>query len=244
MKKWYVLMSVALVMLARAETTMATPDYGATLDAGWHIGTGLSADNFAIYRDDSVELGLKAHERFAGDLPQIAGVYTAPAGTSWFTAGGYNVAKWNFDASVFLYQGTGITYEWQNGLAMVTAGTPTDAFGNHQVDLYVDFDPAQGNTDRAMIDLTGVLYDAGADLDKVIGLQLSENVMFQYMLALPGAGDFDPYALGDYEFTLAIGSAQERQIDMTVQVVPVPSAILLGVLGLVGTAGLKSRKFV
>ena len=242
MNKLYAIVGVVLVMLAWADRTTGTPEYGATLDAGWHIGAGMSADNFAVYRDGAVELGLKAHERFAGDLPQSAGVYTAPRGTSWFETGGYDVAKWNFDASIFLYQPGGVDYLWVDGLAIVTGGTPIDVFGNHEVDLYVDFNPAMGNADRSKIDLTGVLFGAGIDLDSVIGLQLSENLMFDYLSGLPGAADFDPYSPGDYEFTLAINSAEERTVDMTVHVIPVPGAILLGILGLVGTAGLKLRR--
>jgi len=246
MRGLYFALCLFAVVLAGAGTAVADIYYDATLDAGWHIGSGMSADHFSIYRDDEVEIGLKAHERFAGDLPVVGNVYMAPSGTSWYAGGGYDVAKWNFNASIFFDPGENVGYTWTNGLAILDAGvdaTFLDTFGWHNAWLYVDFDPSAGDT-RAELDLNALLQSAmpSLDLGRVIGLQLSENVMFHWLETyLEGPTGFNPYVTGEYAFNLHVESTPK---DVYMKVfVPVPAALLLGMLGL-GAAGIRLRRFV
>jgi hypothetical protein len=241
----YFVLGVVVVVVAGAGPAMADLFYETPLSVGWHPKDGGWAngdENFTVYRDSEVELGLKAHQRGEQDLPQAGGVYEAPAGTSWFATGGYDVAKWNFDASVFfLNAGSTFTYTWVNGLAIVTSGTVVDTFNNHEVYVSLDFDPAPDN----ILDSFNVNDLLGSvTASQVIGFQLSENLMFHYWQNPPfefdGADDFNPYASGYYGFMLQTNS-EPKTLEMTVHVVPVPAAILLCVFGL-GTAGLRLRK--
>jgi len=250
-------------ILAVGSTAVADLTYTniGTLDAGWHIGSGLTADNFTIWRNTDVELGLKAHARYTGELPQSGGVYSASPGTTLFnnTLG----TTWNLNVSVLLSQSQGATVNWNlvPGLAIVTGPVDSfDTFAAHEVKLYVDRDPGFDSRDgmpgsvgdsRSSIDLTGLvasnlaainsLYDLNLGMGDIAGLQLSENVLFDWIKnAASWSEPFNPYLPGDYEFSLLIDSTP-HWVDIRVHVVPIPAAALLGLLGL-GAAGLGLRK--
>ena len=135
----------------------------------------------------------------------------------------------NFEASVFLP--TTASFQWVNGFAVLDeAGSDTDdTFWNHAAYLYCD--------DIKLIDFQQEARDGGYDdLHKIVGMQLSDNLVG----LLTG---FDPYALADYDFSLKIHSLVTHHLEMTVSVVPVPASVLLGLLGL-SYAGVKLRKRV
>lgn len=182
------------------------------------VGTGISNANFVSQINGDVEVGLKAIERFVGDLNNNDDVYHAQVGTS-LSGGGLLGSTWSYVLAFDLGSGT---------------------VDDYQIDLMVDFDPSAG-TDFVTLDYTAVLQSFGAGGLSTFGD--SQNLLFSYWQNDLGAPAFDPNALGQYELVLTIRDASTdlvASVSNTVNVVPLPGAAWAG-LGLLGTlAGVRA----
>ena len=189
------------------------------------IGTGISNANFVrgVFTDamdptNNFEMGLKAHGRFTGDLPNTGSTYFAETGTSVST-GGLVGSKWNY------------TFVMDLGVKTIA---------DYQIDIMVDFDPAAGVESFVNIDITAFALANGFGGLSFLGS--SENLDFDFW-ALFGAPPFDPNATGEYEIKLSVHALTGEPLGVvsnTVVVVTLPSAALAG-LGMLGGLGAYRR---
>jgi len=194
--------------------------------------SGLSSDNFTYDQSGGVEVGLKAHQRYLGDVTRVGNVYSVPTGYSTVsgTPGTTDPpnAAWNFDFSVNLGTGT---------------------FSNYDMLLKYDVDPGTGTswktwaTSAGVVTINGVTYP-----DTVTGSlwQDSQNYGFGFL----GVPSFDATKNADYNFILSVYDHSTGGLvastDMLVKVgtgapVPIPGAVWLLGSGIVGLIGLKRR---
>lgn len=173
-----------------------------TLSKPFSIGTGNSNTNFIIDANDieGVEVGIKAKERFVGELLFDDMAYQATAGES-----DPGLATWNVDFSVDL------------------GGRPIEDFG---VLLFLDFDPAI-NTTPATFSLNA--NPSFATLSLLQGSQNLGFPFFQ-LLGNPNVSPFDPFAPGEYGIGIQVFDQSDNLLAevstlVNVSAVPVPLAL-------------------
>lgn len=119
------------MMVAAAFVLTASVAQATTLNIPFTPGSGNSNENFVIDREGTIEIAIKAKERFVGELPRVGNRYSAFTGES-----GPGLALWNFDLSIDLGRSSFDFF---------------DAF------LTLDFNPAVGNTDLTEIQIDNPL---------------------------------------------------------------------------------------
>lgn len=185
-----------------------------TLDIPFSIGSGNSNEQFTIDRNNDsgndIEIGIKAKNRFVGDIAPVGNVYNTVAGES-----DPGLAIWNIDWSVDL--GAGKTID------------------DYDVYLTVDFNTASGNSDVStfLIDGTAFLLP-GESVN-----QQSQNLGFGFWSLAPNYQAFDPFAAGEYEIGLSVfeqgattGPLANVQAFVNVAPIPLPPSLALGALGI------------
>ncbi len=202
--------------------------FGATMP----YGSGNSNSNFTIARNTdafgALEIGLKAKERYVGNLTTDgAGRYYAPVGSP--TNDG--ISSWNIDY----------------GFALSQNAIPS----NYSLVLSVDFDAGFGTQSWVTLDITQSLANffqntpSGGD---------SQNMNFSFWststggflnLEVDASGYivFDADAFGEYDVKLTLLDAAGgllAESAIVVEVVPAPGALAL--LGLGGLAATRRRR--
>ena len=216
--------SIALIVAAAGSvaiagpiTTQNAPVSFAGNDLDGIVGSGIGNSSFEVSTNaaEGVEIGLKAIERFVGDIP-----------------------VWNRDR----YQAT--PGESEPGLAtwnyVLVGDLGTRTIADFDLQLDVDFDPTAGSASFTTVDI-----DATAVLQGGSGLSVfgdSQNLGFGFW-SLLGAPAFDPFANGEYDLVFTVFAKGTSDViarsDLTV-VVPTPSAA--GVLALAGLAATRRRR--
>ncbi len=197
--------------------------FDSALNAGVVIGSGIPNTNFAVNTNTTygVQTGIKAIERFLGDLPNSGNTYIAQPGESPVSgAAGAPAdpgrATWNYLYSVDL-------------------GTSGLTFADVAVIVTIDFDPAVGNSNVFEFELVSAL---GGSIDGQTLFQDSQNLGFGFWQAIgdPNITPFDPFAPGEYTMNIRVirdsDEALLSEVGMTVVVVPTPMAAGLGLAGL------------
>jgi hypothetical protein len=194
--------------------------FGATMP----YGSGNSNTNFTIARNGNVEIGLKAKERFVGDLTTDGnGRYFAQAG-SVLNDG---VSTWNLDY----------------GFSLPQAALPS----NYSFNLMVDFDAGFGTQSWVTLDIDQTLenffqnVNTGGDSQN-LGFNFwgnSTSGVLQLELDASGYIAFDPFATGEYDIVLEVldntGGLVARS-SIIVEVVPTPGTLaMLGFGSLIAT---------
>lgn len=200
-----------------------------TLDIPFSIGSGNSNEQFTIDRNNDsgndIEIGIKAKNRFVGDITPVGNVYNTVAGES-----DPGLAIWNIDWSVDL--GAGKTID------------------DYDVYLTVDFNTGAGNSDVStfLIDGTPFLLP-GQSIN-----QQSQNLGFGFWAGVPNYQAFDPFAPGEYEIGLSVfddgadvssaTALASVQAFVNVAPIPLPPSLALGALGIGALAfmGRRSRR--
>ncbi|MBO6512542.1 MAG: hypothetical protein JJ974_01080 [Phycisphaerales bacterium] len=196
--------------------TVTNEDSFLSFGAEMPYGDGNMNTNFNIarYDDGSLhEIGLKAKERFIGDLTTDGnGRYFADAGSP----GNDGLGTWNIDYAFAL---------------------PQDALPtNYQLLLSVDFDSGFGSQSFVTLDITNAL---AANLITTPAGGDSQNLGFgfwgtsiPFIIDASGHIAFDPDALGEYDIELELRDATGNFLAksaIVVEVIPAPgSAALLG----------------
>ncbi len=200
--------------------------------ANMPYGSGNSNTNFTIARNTDafgdIEIGLKAKERYVGDLTTNgAGRYYAAAGSP----NNDGISSWNIDFAFALSQ---------NAIP-----------ANYSLVLSVDFDAGFGTQSWVTLDITQTLENffqntpSGGD---------SQNLNFSFWststsgllnreLDASGYMPFDANAFGEYDVKLTLNDAAGSLLAesaIVVEVVPAPSAIAL--LGLGGLVAARRRR--
>lgn len=192
--------------------------------ANMPYGSGNSNTNFTIARNGGVEIGLKAKERFVGDLTTDGnGRYFAQAGS----VNNDGVSTWNIDY----------------GFALPQAALPS----NYSFNLMVDFDAGFGTQSWVTLDIDQSLanffqnINTGGDSQN-LGFNFwgtSTSGVLQLELDASGYMPFDPYATGEYDIVLEIfdntGGMVARSA-IVVEVIPTPGTLaMLGFSGLIAS---------
>jgi len=200
-------------------------DYDASMsfagtDLDGIVGNGIPNSNFvrATNTDEGIEIGLKAIERFIGDLPNTNERYFATTGVS---AGSPPGATWNY---------------------VLAADLGVRTIADLQINLQVDFDPTSGVANFVTVDLTSAAILQGGGGLSVFGD--SQNLDFSFWQDVLGAPAFDPNAPGEYELIFSVidpaGDVLLAETQAFVQVVPTPGAA--GLLALGGLASIRRRR--
>ena len=215
--------SAAVLCAGTASAAISYGDSFNTFGANMPYGSGNANANFAIDRNGSIEIGLKAKEAFVGDLPESNGVYTAQAGSP----NSNGLASWNIDF----------------GFALPQALLPN----NYDMKLSLDFDPTVGAASFVTLDIDQSLLLATLNVNQGGD---SQNPGFNFwstsiptVLDASGYLPFDPDALGEYEVKLTLTSvtgAPLAESSIIVRVVPAPASALL--MGLGGLAVARRRR--
>lgn len=196
--------------------------FGPNLNAVIAGSAGISNANMEVARNGALQVGLKAHERFVGDLATSAfelDRYIAQRG-----ADGAGLASWN------------LTFGIDFGAATLA---------DYTVTLIVDFDPSAAAPSPVVIDLSALITAAAGAGDPgaiaALGSSTfggSENLGFDYWSTLFGQS-FDPKAVGEYDISVLVSNTSGLQAmsDITVAVVPLPPAAFAGIGLLVTIAG-------
>ena len=185
----------------------AGPTYDTTLPDPIFIGTGLSNEHMAVTAECGFNVGIKAHQRFLGDIVPNVNTYTVETGESP-TSGSdptpaAGTARWNY-------------------LVSVNLGTYT--FNDLQVFQKIDFDPADGGgqTGPYVADISQLMIDnslGGTSL-----YQESQNLGFAFWQTIGDAAilPFDPFAPGIYDQVIEVWTKDSVlliQADIRVEVV-------------------------
>jgi len=227
MKPYLCVFAVAAAASTALAGTVTTFDD--SLDAGVVIGSGIGNTNFVVNTNAvmGIQTGIKALERFIGDLPNSGNTYFAQPGESP-TSGAAGApadpgtTTWNYFYSVDL-------------------GSSGLTFGDVAVLVSIDFDPVVGNSNFFTFDLAPLL-GAGDTL-----VQDSQNIGFGFWQTLgdPNIFAINPFAPGEYTMSVEVlrlsDGALLSGVDMAVQVVPTPVAASMGLVGL-GVIGAHRRR--
>ncbi len=188
------------------------------------FGDGNMNTNYSIHRGmdafGDLEIGLKAKERFVGDLTTDGnGRFFANAGSP----DNDGLSSWNIDF----------------GFALSRDALPS----NYQMTLMVDFDAGFGTQSWVTLDLTNFFFFNAITSPSGGG---SQNPGFGFwavdvplILDASGYMAFDPNAVGEYDVKMVlteVTGAPLLETSIVVEVVPSPSsAALLGLGGLLAT---------
>lgn len=193
---------------------------GAILDG--IIGSGIPNSNLevAVNATMGVEIGLKAIERYVGDLPATLDTYFAQPGISMGQSGAPDDATWNY---------------------VLVGDLGSKTIADFDIEFAVDFHPGFGIQNYVVLDVDqfAVLNNQGGDSR----FGDSQNLDFSFWQAF-GAPPFDPFATGEYALVLMVfenGTANvlsESSIRVVVPTLSVAGA--LAVLGAIG--GLRRRR--
>ncbi len=236
-------MACGFAVIAPAADTLAdevVPSFdvfGELPEATWG-GSGIDNDNVAITTievgDDTITLGMSAHERFVGPLANDgAGTFFAPPGLFDPDGAGPTIpaAAWNFNFYMNIDGG----------------GT----FDDYNFNLRYTFDPTFGTDldDHGTLDFNTAVDTLGGDLSTTTLAEGSENLDFAFLadgglpFIDPPAGTFDPDALGQYSFVLEAWSGDGSTLLGTSAIlVTVPTPGALALLGIAGLAGGRRRR--
>ncbi len=191
-----------------------------TLNIPFAAGSGNSNTNFSISRETEannnvIELGIKAKERFFGDA-NVGG-----AGTLYLVQPGFSPVSGGNPAP-------SPPHAWWNFDFSINLGSRT--FSNTTVTLDITNNV---NSQTLSINISALLI--ANSLGGLSILQDSQNLGFTGLIGPLG---FNANDVGTYDFSL---SAVGAQADMTVQVVPLPTAAGVATLGLLGLASRRRR---
>ncbi|TVQ59861.1 MAG: hypothetical protein EA379_09645 [Phycisphaerales bacterium] len=226
-------LGAALTLAGAAGATTVTT-FGDSLNAGVVIGSGISNTNFVVNTNTSngVQTGIKAFERFVGDISSNMGTYYAQPGESPVSgAAGApadpGTATWNYLYSVDL-------------------GAMT--FAEVAVNVAIDFNPAAGNSDVFEFELVSTLAAQNVDISSLSLFQDSQNLGFGFWQSIgdPNIYPFNPFAPGEYTMSVDVvrlsDSAHLSGVNMTVVVVPLPTPIGLAAAGLLAIPAIRRRR--
>lgn len=210
----------------------ANVTFGGTLGIPFSIGMGNTNDEFAVgvFTDDNtgndIELGIKAKERFIGDVPRVDGTYTVENGA---TAVDPDLALWNIDLSIDLGGGTFADYTVVLGI--------TDPDGDNWAQFFIG---------GALSPIDG---DSVVQQSWNVGFDFIETGI-PALGSFNGLGTFDPNQTGTYVVTLAVfepGSGNPFALgseigSVAIEVVVVPTPGAAAVLGFAGLAAARRRR--
>jgi hypothetical protein len=194
---------------------------GSTLDG--IVGSGIPNSNFevAVNAGEAVEIGLKAIERYVGDLPATLDTYYAQPGISAGQGGSPDGATWNY---------------------VLVGDLGSKVIADFDIQFDVDFDPAVGVQNYTTIDVDAQAVILGTSGDSQFGD--SQNLDFSFWQTFFGAPPFDPFATGEYDLRLTVfekGTSTVLAESSIRVVVPTPSSVAsLALLGAIG--GLRRRR--
>jgi len=229
-RKFRVTLSVAASAALFSGAALSAPifDVFGPLPEATFGGTGIPNDEVAVGSqfidgDTTITVALSATQRFFN--PPLgndgAGTYFAQAGSNFGGPGDPSLLEgslWNFNYYM--------NVDDPSGTAKLT---------DYDITLYYDFDPVADNglVGLGQIDVTAGLFAFDPAATTAQG---SENLLFGFLdTGVPGIVTpplfpaFDPNALGEYNFALAVertGFGVET-VAMDVQVVPIPAAAVL-----------------
>ncbi len=224
MKKIFAISALALASgTALGGATVTHEDSFLAFGAEMPYGDGNMNSNFTIARNSdafgALEIGLKAKERFIGDLTTDgAGRYFANAGSP----GNDGLASWNIDYAFALSQ---------NAIP-----------SNYNLVLSIDFDAGVGTQSWVTLNITNAL--AAGPFTPIGGD--SQNLGFgfwgtdiPFVIDASGHIVFDADAIGEYDVKLTLhdsAGAFLAESAIVIDVVPAPGAVaLLGFGGLIAT---------
>lgn len=227
--------AAAVAAMAAPALAGSVTTFDSSLSAGVVVGSGIPNSNFVVNTntDNGVQTGIKALERFVGDLPNSGNRYFAQPGESPVSgAAGApadpGTASWNYLYSVDL-------------------GTTGLTFGDVSVNVAIDFDPAVGNSNVFEFELVSALAAQSIDITGLSLFQDSQNLGFGFWQTLgdPDIQAFDPFARGEYtmsvEVVLNSNGESLSSVDMAVSIVPLPHAAGMGLAGL-AILGVRRRR--
>lgn len=194
---------------------------GANLDG--IVGSGIPNSNFevAVNVGEGIEIGLKAIERYVGDLPATLDTYYAQPGISMGQGGAPDGATWNY---------------------VLVADLGTRTIADFDIQFDADFDPAVGVQNYTTIDVDAQAVILGTSGASRFGD--SQNLDFSFWQTFFGAPTFDPFATGEYDLRLTVfekGTSNVLAESSIRVVVPTPSAVgALVMLGAIG--GVRRRR--
>jgi hypothetical protein len=180
--------------------------YNAQLNDPITVGTGISNLHAAILDHGPIQLGLKVNKRFVADVVPTNNneyhVLTGFSQTSFFDPTPVpGIGTWDFIYSINLGDYT---------------------FADLQIFVSIDFDPIDGPTQSAAFDLPVSSVMASIGQSSASFKQGSENLGFNYWLAIagPSASNYDPLSPGVYDISIRVenlasnvlGSAQIKVI--------------------------------
>ncbi len=210
-------------------------NFDSAISAGVVVGSGIPNGNFVVNTnaDMGVQTGIKAIERFVGDLANTGNRYYAQAGESP-VSGAANAPA---DAG---------TATW-NYLYSVDLGSSGLTFADVAVNITIDFDPAVGNSNVFEFELVSSLAAQSIDISGLSLFQDSQNLGFAFWQAIgdPDIQPIDPFARGEYtmsvEVVLNSNGEVLSSVDMAVAVVPLPGAVSMGLAGM-AIIGMRRRR--
>ncbi len=167
----------------------STPTYNTTLPDPILIGSGISNMHMAVMDTCSMNIGIKAHLRFLGDITPTGNTYEVEVGESPVSGSDPTpdpgTARWN-------------------ALASINLGSYT--FEDLLVYQKIDFDPADGagQTGPYVGNVSQFMIDNGQGATSFF--QSSENLGFAFWQGIgdPAILPFDPFATGVYDQSIEV----------------------------------------